>query len=70
MEEVSFSTTVETYPTCDVTAPSRSLGLCNIGSLKLIMSRETITTDSLYGAGQRQLRRGTEYAHICEDGGR
>jgi hypothetical protein len=34
------------------------------------MSRETITTDSLYGAGQRQLRRDTEYAHICEDGGR
>ena len=34
------------------------------------MSRETITIDSLYGAGQRQLRRGTEYAHICEDGGR
>lgn len=72
MMELSSSMNVETYPACDVmTVPSQSALLCNVGSRKLIMSRVIITTDSLYGARQRQLRlAGSEYVHICEDRGR
>jgi len=45
---ISPNTTVETHPPLDVvTVSSQSVGLCNVGSCRLIMIRETITTDSM-----------------------
>jgi hypothetical protein len=51
---ISSKATVVTYPAGDVVIPSQSAGLCSVGSRKLIMSRETNTTDNLYRYRQRQ----------------
>jgi hypothetical protein len=45
---ISSNATVETYPAWEiVTVPSPSAGVCSVGSRRLIMSREIITTDRL-----------------------
>jgi hypothetical protein len=67
--KISSNGTVVLYLAGDVVASSQSAGLCRVGSRRLIMSRETITTDSLYRDYQRRQRDfGSEYIRICEDG--